>query len=310
VVGLDPLKNTTLRLDVTAPKEAIVGNILVVDIRATSGVWSNRTAVHRTRTIVNHIYAFNASAPSWIKVRPGDVGLVNLSILNLGNGHDNFSIGIDSPKATWTFDAPSTVGSDANTMTNISLKVHVPGKDKLTGKWLEGPGNWTFNINLTDDVGLYKELVVPVQVLQVYSLVLTAERNSLTIRSDQKAVYKLHIMNLGNGNDTFTLSTGANGSFDRNRIFLGSAGTDNINLTVPPPKDKARLITFDVKASSSGNVNETVTLTLQVIYPTTSTYVGEYTCLWIALVAICIFTAVKLVQWKYSKIRKRRHARR
>jgi uncharacterized membrane protein len=308
--GLDPLKNATLRLNVTAPKDALAGASLVVDVRARSHVWSNRTTVHRTRTIVNHIYAFNASAPNWIKVKPGDVGLVNLSVLNLGNGHDNFSIGTNGPKATWTFDAPSSVGSDANAKTTISLKVNVPGKDQLTGKWVEGPGNRTVRINITDDVGLHKELFITVQVLQLYSLVLTAERNSLTIRSDQKAVYKLEIMNLGNGNDTFTLSTGANGTFDRSKITLQPADNDNINLTVPPSKNKARLITFDVKARSSGNVNETVTLTLQVIYPTTSTYVGEYTCLWIALVAICIFIVVKLVQRKFSKRRRRRHARR
>jgi len=301
--GLDPLKNTTLRLNVTAPKDSLAGASLVVDVRARSGAWPNRTHVHRTMTIVNQVYTFNASAPSTVKVRPGDEVTIALTLKNLGNGRDVLSFAMGGMRAGWSVGPQAAIGLDPSGSTTVPFKLTAPGKDPVTGRWLEGPGNWTLGVNVSDAGGLHKQLVVRIEVLQVFSVGLTAEEYEISIRSNESAHYVLHILNTGNGNDTYTLSTEARGSFDKSKITVQPSGDGRVVLTVPPPANRERYSTFVVTTNSSGNASASVTLTLRVTYPKVSSSVGEYNCLWILAVAACVFVAVKLAQRRFGKKR-------
>ena len=301
--SLDPLKNTTLRLNVTAPKDALAGASLVVDVRARSGAWPNRTQVHRTTTIVNQVYAFNASAPGTIKVRPGDEGIINLTLRNLGNGRDSLSFVIGGIRTGWSFKPQASVGLDPSASATVPFKFTVPGKDPATGKWHEGPGNWTVNFNVSDVGGLHKQLLVRIEVLQVFSVALSAEEYEISIWSNESAHYVLHIQNTGNGNDTYILTTEARGSFDKARVTVQPSGDGRVVLTVPPPAHRERYSTFVVTTNSSGNASASVTLTLRVTYPKVSSSIGDYNCLWILLVAACVFVAIKLGQRKFTKRR-------
>jgi uncharacterized membrane protein len=301
--GLDPLKNTTLRLNVTAPKDALAGASLVVDVRARSGAWPNRTHAHRTTTIVNQVYAFNASAPTTVKVRPGDEGTINLTLKNLGNGRDSLSFIIGGIRTGWSFKPQASVELDPSAIATVPFKFTVPGKDPATGKWHEGPGNWTVSFNVSDVGGLHRQLLVRIEVLQVFSVGLSAEEYEITIRSNESAHYVLHVQNTGNGNDTYILTTEALGSFDKAKVTVQPAGDERVVLTVPPPAHRERYSTFVVTTNSSGNASASVTLTLRVIYPKVSSSIGDYNCLWILLVAACVFVAIKLGQRKFTKRR-------
>jgi hypothetical protein len=93
------------------------------------------------------------------------------------------------------------------------------------------------------------------------------------------------------------------GSFDKDLLSLEPGSSGQVNLTVPPQPEKLRQITFDVFANSTGNATDRVTLSLEVTYPRVHAYIGDYTCLWIVLVAVCVFIVVKLTHRKLVKRR-------
>ena len=301
MASLDPLTNITIHLKVTAPKNAVAGDRLIMDLRAKSGTWSNRTDVHRTTTIVRQFYDFNATAPPLIDILPGSTGISNISITNLGNGHDIFSIITTGSGNGWTLQVPGTVEADRYKRVDAKLVLVVPGKDPKTGSWSEAPGNRTVGINVTDAVGIKKSLVVTIRVLQVFGVSLKATEDMLQIRSTQKATFILTVYNTGNGNDTYSLNTSVKGAFERTKLSLRPGASETVNLTVGPQPNKQRYVVFDVTATSAGNATDSTALTLRVIYPSAHSYIGDYTCLWIVLVAVCIFVSVKLAQRRLAK---------
>jgi uncharacterized membrane protein len=302
-VGLDPSKNITLHLTVTASKNAKAGDRFILDLRARSGTWTNRTSVHRTTTIVRQIYAFNATVPDHIDVMPGSQASCNINIQNLGNGHDIFRIATTGPGNSWTYQVPTSVEAERLQGVDANLKIGVPGKDPKTGLWLQAPGNRTMNINITDLIGIEKTLVLKVHVLQVFGVSLKAPESMIQIRSTEKATFVLTIFNTGNGNDTFTLSSNVRGTFDKYKVSLRPNASTTVNLTVGPQPNRQKYIIFDVTANSSGNATDSTTLTLRVIYPSTHSYFNDYTCLWVVLVAVCVFICVKIAQRRLSKKR-------
>jgi uncharacterized membrane protein len=302
-VGLDPSKNITLHLTVTAPKNAKAGDRFISDLRARSGTWTNRTSVHRTTTIVRQIYAFNATVPDHIDVMPGSQASCNINIQNLGNGHDAFSIATTGPGKGWTYQVPSSVDAEMLQGVDAKLIVSVPGKDPKTWLWLQAPGNRTMNINITDLIGIEKTLVLKVHVLQIFDVSLKAPESMIQIKSTEKATFVLTVFNTGNGNDTYSLSSNVRGNFDKDKVSLRPGASTTVNLTVGPQPNRQKYIIFEVMANSTGNATDSTTLTLRVAYPSVHSYLSDYTCLWVVLVAVCVFVCVKIAQKRLSKKR-------
>jgi uncharacterized membrane protein len=302
-VGLDPMKNLTVHLKVTAPGNGRVGDSLVVDLRAKSGTWANRTSVHRTTTIIRQVYDFNATITKSIDATPGTQTLCLIKIQNLGNGHDIFSIATKGPEIGWTYQFPSTVEAEGFQGVDAKLVIGVPGKDPKTGLWSETPGNKTVHIDITDVVGIKKPLVLTVHVLQVFGVSIKAPESMIQIRSTEKATFVLTVFNTGNGNDSFSLGSNVRGTFDKDKVSLRPGASTTVNLTVGSQPNRQKYVIFDVTANSTGNATDSTTLTLRVAYPSVQSYISDYTCLWVVLVAVCVFICVKIAQRRLSKKR-------
>jgi hypothetical protein len=229
---------------------------------------------------VNQIYGFTATVDPAVSVEPGNTASVNLTVTNTGNGQDEVYIEIVQSEFNAT--APEGIALGYKAIEVGLLHVSIP--------FATTPHNFNITIGFSNGAGNITIVHTTVTVLQVHSLSLSADEYNLMVLEGENAVFHLEIVNTGNGRDQFILTVTGGAYLSLINVTLDPGESRRFTCTISKFEHGQPKAEIDVTAMDlSGSAVEQATLIAEVQTIGHEIVVGDFSCLWILLVALAIF---------------------
>lgn len=194
---LTPGQTTSVTVTVIAAPGAKAGDTATMQVFIVSQTDLRKTATFQVEVTVNHIYGYSTELETdYARLEPGQTVGTSLSITNIGNGPDTFSIESLQVPETWSFDfAQSIVSQEDNTTVEIPLSVQAP--DRVDAGTL-----YEVIIRVSSEGAPVQSLSFTMNVTQVYGWQVDVEPPPGQVRGGTVFSLPIEALNIGNGVDT------------------------------------------------------------------------------------------------------------
>ena len=249
--------STTLTLSVTIPAGTLAGRTDTTSVTATSQTDTSVTGTAVNATTVNTVYGLLLTPDNQSAGNPGQTLLYSHTLTNQGNDVDTFDITTNSSAGfTVTLVSETSVTLVPGTSATVVLTVGIPddaaaGIVDVTSVTATSQSMSSVSATVTNTTS----------VNPVYALLL-APNNSQSGVSGHTLVYTHTLTNLGNGTDTFAITTSSLVGFEVALISptpvtltAGASTTVELAVTIPPTTPGGTNDITSVNATSQGNTN-------------------------------------------------------
>jgi uncharacterized membrane protein len=256
-ITLQPGSSANVRVRVKVANQAAAGMIDITSVTATSRGDTSVSSTATNTTTVNAVYALLLTPNNARSGNPGQTLVYTHTLTNLANITDTFSLSVSS-SADFDLDliseTPVTLPSGASATLTLTVAIPPDAAGGLVDFSTLTAGSHG-NSNVTGVV------TNTTTVNPVYALLLVPD-NAASGDPGQTVVYTHTLTNLGNGTDTFAITTSSLAGFEVALISptpvtltAGASTTVELAVTIPPTTPGGTNDITSVTATSQGNTN-------------------------------------------------------